>query len=193
MPSGNLSVGSVVNHRRNDSWGFVIISSFFSSWTSQLASRWQSVPRVRRCGARVMRGACEVFLPHHITSHHSASHHIISQSRAGQGRAGRGKARKRVGGWGAEQSWGEKTSEQGRSRELDNSRRARPSLHSSPRTKGVRARVRRYAPPRAQNKSGTKGKRRSSRRHAPPRARIASPNSLCSKTQCPRLAPVSRY
>ena len=56
----------------------------------------------------------------------------------------------------AEQSWGEKTSEQGRSRELDNSTRAHMSLRSSPRTNGGRARVRRYAPSRAHDRGGAR-------------------------------------
>ena len=39
--------------------------------------------------------------------------------------------------------------------ESDNSRRARPSLRCSSRTKGLRARVRRFAPPRAHDRGRT--------------------------------------
>ena len=42
-----------------------------------------------------------------------------------------------------------------RARELGNSKRTHPSLRSSPRTKGLRASVRRYAPPRADDRDGT--------------------------------------
>ena len=41
IPSGNLSVGSVVSHRRNSFAGLVIFSKIFSSVLSHEGNRWQ--------------------------------------------------------------------------------------------------------------------------------------------------------